>query len=138
MRWSQLKKLLEGLFDPHADIVVHCTAFRGKQGPSIGRYWIVHAGRTVFDEPKNISSQIERGVGNDIATTITAIFRSYLDTPKDQILTRTFPEDCWGLVDILRAADRRVGSRRLLELYQKSQSPVVRSIIEARHPGITD
>lgn len=136
MRWSRLKKLLEEIIDAEIDLDIHCSAYRGEGGLQIGRYWIVLDGETIFDEPKNISRQLKDNRGNTTASTLTVLLREYLDTPKDELLSRLFPADTYGLIDIIRAADRRIGKRRLLELFKTSGSSAVRAVIIARHPDL--
>ena len=136
MRWSRLKTLLKEIFDPELDLEIHCTAFRGGDGPSIGRYWIILNGETIFDQPPKISRKIEQGLADSTATEITGVLRSYLDTPKDLIFSAEFPNDRFGLVDLLRAADRRIGKRRLAELIDRDSAPAVRAIIKARYPEL--
>ena len=43
-----------------------------------------------------------------------------------------FSEDVWGLTDILRACDRRIGTRRLLDMRDNVENDVIRRIIDRR------
>jgi len=45
-------------------------------------------------------------------TWIAETIRAYIDTPKDQLLTIQFEKDKYGLVDVLRAVDRRIGKEK--------------------------
>jgi len=47
---------------------------------------------------------------------ISNLIREYIDTPKAALLAKTLENDHWGLTDILKASDKRIGRRRLLEL----------------------
>jgi len=132
MRWSQLKKLIESLFDPSLNLQIHCTVHRSEGGPNIGRYWIVLNKETIWEEPRKVIPSLVAGTANPVATEITAVLRDYLDTPREEILTKAFAADKWGLVEVLRAADRRVGKRRLMELQGEAQSLAAGQIIEAR------
>jgi len=60
------------------------------------------------------------------------LIREYIDTPKDEILSKVFENDYWGLINILRAADRRIGGRRLDWLKKKTHNIAANKIIEAR------
>ncbi|MCV5696772.1 hypothetical protein OFN29_31400, partial [Escherichia coli] len=53
---------------------------------------------------------------------ISDLLREYIDTPKAELLTKQFTSDKWGLVNILRAADRRIGMRRLDQLQHKTHN----------------
>ena len=48
------------------------------------------------------------------------------------MLSRVFSSDQWGLVNILRAADRRIGHRRLDLLRKKTTNIAARKIIALR------
>ena len=136
MRWSQLKKLLENIFAPELNLQIHCSSYRSQDGAGIGRYWILLDKAIIFDEPKNISQTLKSDQSNQDASVMTGLIRSYLDTPKGEIFTREFPDDRWALIEILRAADRRIGKRRLQELYQVTNSEAVKAIIEARNISV--
>ena len=43
-----------------------------------------------------------------------------------------FTDDKWGITDILRACDRRIGKRRLIQMHDETENAVVREIIEKR------
>lgn len=132
MRWSKLKKLLEALFDPALDLQIHCTVHRSEGGPNIGRYWFVLDNVIIWEEPKKVIPSLVAGTENPVATEITAVLREYLDTPKDDLLKRDFRADRWGLVDVLRAADRRVGKRRLMELRESTQCMAAWEVVDRR------
>jgi len=69
---------------------------------------------------------------NDVATRIGALIREYLDTPKDKLMTVQFAADHWGLIEIFRAADRRIGKGALSELYRLTRSAPARRVLERR------
>ena len=41
---------------------------------------------------------------------ISNLIREYIDTPVSEIVYKHFENDYWGLANILRAADRRIGN----------------------------
>lgn len=133
MRWSQLRGLLTELFDPELELQVHCTVHRGEE-VSIGRYWFILDGKTIWEIPRRVAPDIAAGRPNTVATEITALFREYLDTPREQLLTRPFEGDQWGVTEILKAADRRIGKRRLREI-EPLLSPPAQLIIRKRLEG---
>jgi hypothetical protein len=47
-------------------------------------------------------------------------------------LIKVFENDHWGLIDILRAADKRIGIRRLNELTNTYNNKAAFKIIETR------
>lgn len=132
MRWSQLRGLVHDLFDQSLDLKLNLTVDRGRGGPSIGRYWIRLNGEIVWEAPKRVSEKLELQEPDSSASEITEILREYIDTSSDEILKRDFPSDRWGVVEMLRAADRRIGKRRLPELLKRTSLDGAKKIIEAR------
>lgn len=132
MRWSALKKLLEELFDPELKLSICCTVHRGHGGPDIGRYWITLDGDTIWEVPRDAHKLIESGASEPVATEVTAVLREYLDCPKEDFFSRRFERDRWGLTDILRAADRRIGKRRFAELVERGIPPAGFLVLQAR------
>jgi len=60
---------------------------------------------------------------------ISDLIREYIERPKEALL-EPFESDRWGLAEILRAADRRVGKRRLMEM--NPENPGAKKIIALR------
>ena len=132
MRWSKLRVLIKDLFDPNLDLDVLCTAHRGENGLQIGRYWFKLDGQEIWSQPQNVSELIKAGKADKVASFITPILRQYLDTPKDKIFDLKIDADIWGVVEMLRACDRRIGKRRLEDLLKKTANPAARFVIERR------
>ena len=60
------------------------------------------------------------------------MLREYIDTPSSELMTKKFEGDHWGLTDILRAADRRIGRRRLAELAEVVSNPAAQKNLKQR------
>jgi hypothetical protein len=103
------------------------------------RYWITLDKEIIWDYPKDFIDlkhpQRKPGYcypyGTDISN-ISSLFREYIDTPKEELLTKHFKKDHWGLINILRAMDRRIGTRRLSELKRKTSNKAALAVLEAR------
>jgi len=101
------------------------------------RYWITLDQEIIWDYPSDFKHK-RYPKSTDIypwrveVSDISALIREYLDTPKDQLMSRHFENDYWGLINILRAADRRIGQRRLKALRSKTHNKAARKIIEQR------
>ncbi|WP_297994276.1 hypothetical protein [uncultured Campylobacter sp.] len=127
-RWSKLAKQLYELVDENIDFKLHCTVYRmqSRRGSTdLPRYFITLAGEIIFDYPKDfvlksggIKSLAEGALtkiypyGNDISD-IGELIREYIDTPKEELFAKHFDADEWGLANILKAADKRIGKKRL-------------------------
>lgn len=108
MRWSKLKSEIERLFDPSLNLKIYCTVQRGERD-SIGRIWFTFNGLSVWDEPKRVSRMLEASESNREVSTMTELLKSYLNAPPEQLIELNVEGDRWGLFQILKAADRRVG-----------------------------
>jgi hypothetical protein len=136
--WSKLKREIHPLFSPDIKIRLYCVAYRmdSQRGSTdLPRYWITLNKEVIWDYPRDFINQSiydhrdfpddirDDGrmlkdiypYGSDVAV-ISDVLREYIDTPKAELLTKSFEKDRWGLTDILKAADRRIGKRRLVML----------------------
>ena len=127
-RWSKLQKRFYELVDEGIDFQIHCAVYRMQSrrgGTDLPRYFITLAGEILFDYPKDFVlksggvKSLAGGAlakiypyGNDIGD-IDELIREYINTPKDELFAKHFDADEWGLANILKAADKRIGKRRL-------------------------
>lgn len=159
--WSKLQKQLYLLIDPSIDFQIHCNAYRMKSQrgtTSLPRYWIVLNKEIIFDYPKDfLSNLIPREGSRELRTTgtstwllnsdltvkdlypyytevqdISCVIREYIDTPVNELFGKTFENDKWGLTDILKAADKRLGKNKLIQIKQETSSSNVLKVIIAR------
>jgi len=126
--WSKLQKQLYNLFVPKLGIQMHCTtyAFSTKYDTfESPRHWITLDKTVIWDFPgpflvwkhpdaeKSVQYLDEHYLPVGGGSTISNLIRDYIDTPKDELLTTNFDTDHWGLINIFRAADRRIGKLAL-------------------------
>jgi len=136
--WSKLQKEIYNLWAKELSLQIHCTVYsinsnRGSTG--LPRYWITLEKEIIWDYPKDFVSHEASGSQYPYTTEISVIselIREYIDTPHDQICARQYPADRWGLTDILKAADRRISTRRLIQLERETGSQAARKIIALR------
>ena len=154
--WSKLGRDIRSLFAPKLPLQIHCVAYALNSKEAMGstrlpRYWITLGKEIIFDFPKQFMETVihepsewminhygdeagmlkheypysqSRGVSD-----ISNFIRKYIETPKEKLM-EPFENDYWGLADILRAADRRIGKRRLMEM--NTDNPGARKIISLR------
>jgi len=132
VRWSQLQKRVYAVWVDQPRLQIHCTAYGLSGTVSVGRFWITLGREIVWDVPRDFPEERAKGTYNPVASEIADLLEAYLDTPRAELLTREFPEDRWALIEILRAADRRLGRARLAELRESTTCPAARKILEAR------
>lgn len=119
-RWSKLQKQIYLIIDDKIDLQIHCSVYRmnSQQGSvDLPRYWITLNKEIIFDYPKIATSKEAYPYITDISN-ISNLFREYLDTPKNQILTKNFTADKYGITDLLKAADKRHGVEKLEQYFQ--------------------
>jgi hypothetical protein len=155
--WSKLQRELYALFAPDLKIQVQSIAYRMKSQRGctrLARHWITLGKEIIWDYPKDFKNKavdnardyLENGfVYADLlrdlyphgweSPTVADVLREYIDTPKEELFCKSFENDRWGLTDILRAADRRIGKRRLADL-KLLNNPAVDKIVEARLKGV--
>jgi len=148
-RFSKLKKRIESLFSPEINLKVRCTCYGyiGRGGyRELPRLWIILNKEIIFDFIKdfkdlripdpNAWSQEYREIGYPVIHLdimfINDLIQKYIETPADILFDHVFPYDYYGLTDILKAADRRIGKNRLLVLKDKTQSEAAKKIIGVR------
>lgn len=147
-RWSKLQKELYLIIDPKIDFQLHCSVYRMKSqmgSTNLPRYWITLNKEIIFDYPKQfvnsdgpIGSLSVRGKNMEYPyysadiSCISDLIRAYIDTSVDEIMTKHYEKDLWGLVNILRAADRRIGLKRLEILRQRKGNIAAQKVILAR------
>lgn len=121
--WTKLKREVEKLFDPTLGVELRCAVYThpGKSAVKMPRHYITLDGEIIWDFPAPfVGSQHLQyyfdpyWTGADNNSWISDLLRAYVDRPRDQLL-EPFEDDHWGLTDILRAADRRVGKRNLIK-----------------------
>ena len=148
-RWSKLAKRLYELVDESIDFQIHCAVYRMQSrrgGTDLPRYFITLAGEIIFDYPKNFAlkdgriKSLAQG-GAPLAkfypydsgiSGIGELIREYIDTPKDELFAKHFDEGGWGLANILKAADKRIGKRRLQILAKNRKNQAMQKVIAAR------
>lgn len=146
-RWSKLQKRLYELVDESIDFKLHCMVHRmqSRRGSTdLPRYFITLAGEIIFDYPKDFVlksgcvKSLAQGAltkiypyGNDISD-IGELIREYIDTSKEELFAKHFDEGGWGLANILKAADKRIGKRRLQILAKNKKNQAMQKVITAR------
>ena len=135
-RWSKLQKDLYLLFPDNLPLQVQCRLYRmdsQRGSTSIPRYWFTLGKEIIWDYPKDFKATVTAGYPYvSSISDISNMIRDYINTPTTDLMTVHFSEDQWSLIDLLRAADRRLGKRRLIQLRENTNSKAVRMVIDAR------
>ena len=141
-RWSKLQKRLYELVDESIDFKLHCTVYRmqSRRGSTdLPRYFITLAGEIIFDYPKDfvqksggIKSLAEGALTKIYPYDIGELICEYIDTPKEELFAKHFGADEWGLANIPKAADKRIGKRRLQILAKNRKNQAMQKVIAAR------
>jgi hypothetical protein len=147
-RWSKLQHEIYNLISSDIHFQIHCVAYpmRSQCGHvALPRYWITLGKEIIWDYPKNFiikpthtkwltnnsGETFELPYSNEVSA-ISQVIREYIDTPKDELFDKIFENDKWNITEILKAADRRIGLKRLNDLKNKTNNIAVHKIIEQR------
>lgn len=142
-RWSKLKSKVEALFVKKLPLRVHCTAIRktwendGSLPEQLGVFTIRLEKEVIWDFPKQFvdySTGYPDG-GNHYSYSVADInntLREYIDTPKDELLTKQFSGDHFGITDILKCADRRLGTKKIESHFHEATDSSIRLVLAAR------
>ncbi len=142
-RWSKLKKPIEDIFVQDLPLQIHCTEIRttprneGSLAEVLGVFTIRLGkeiiwkfprqfvnGETIYPDGRNLYSFGVRDLNE--------LLRDYLDTPKDALLKKEFPSDYFGMTNILKAADRRIGLERLQQHFTDCDQTSVIKVLSVR------
>ena len=140
--WSKLQKELYLLLAEGLNLQLHCSVYRMESqrgSTNLPRYWLTLEGEIIWDYPKdfmgtNHPNRVDPKwypYGTDIPD-ISNLIREYIDTPKKELFNKQFENDHWGLTNILKASDKRIGSRRLPELKKHVSNKAALKVISCR------
>lgn len=139
-RWSKLQSRLYNIIDPDINMQIHCSLYEmnsndGWHGNKLPRYFITIAKDIIFDYPKDFDTTKKYGFNSypwdtDISG-ISNVIEEYIQSSKDKIANE-FSNDKWGITDILRVCDRRIGKRRLRQIRDNTDNEVLLNIINKR------
>ena len=143
--WSKLQRDLYKIIDCKINLQIHCIAYRmdsQRGSTNLPRYWITLGKETLWDYPKDFvkkhgtknysDTKINNYPYSSDVPDISDLLREYIETPKEKIYENHFENDKWGLINILKSADRRIGKGRLIELKSKTHNVAANKIIEER------
>ncbi|MBE5731272.1 MAG: hypothetical protein E7350_04920 [Clostridiales bacterium] len=134
--WSKLQKSLYLIVSDKVDFQIHCSVYRmNSQRGSIDlpRYWITIGKEIVFDYPKqfiNAEGNEHYPYQNQISD-ISDCIREYIDCPVGLLPQKKFENDLWGITDILKAVDKRLGKGKLYDYFASSDA-VIKNILNKR------
>ena len=134
--WSKLQKSLYLIVSDKVDFQIHCSVYRmnSQRGSTdLPRYWITIEKEIVFDYPKQfINDKANKNYPYETQISdISDCIREYIDCPVNLLLEKNFENDLWGLTDILKAVDKRLGKEKLSSHFSESNT-VIKSILNKR------
>ena len=142
-RWSKLKKLIELLFVPGLPLRIHCTDIRtmpqneGSLAEVLGVFTCRLGREVIWRFPRQfVNTETIYPDGENYYSygvrDLNELLRDYLDSPKEGLLTKDFPRDYFGLTNILKVADRRMGLERLQQHFKNCDQDFVLKVLSAR------
>ena len=127
--WSKLQKSLYSIVSDKVDFQIHCSVYRmnSQRGKTdLPRYWITIGKDIIFDYPKQFmsSDQNKKYPYETQISDISDCIREYIDCPVNLLPEKKFDNDTWGLTDILKAVDKRLGKERLKNYFVSANSTI--------------
>lgn len=123
--WSKLQSKLYNLMSDNVHFQIHCSVYRMQSqygSTDLPRYWITIGKEIIWDYPKQFikdgklrttdGTELHYPYENEISD-ISNLIREYIDTPKSDLLTKTFTHDKWFVTPLFLANDRRLGKAAL-------------------------
>ena len=98
------------------------------------RYWIRLNKKIIFDYPRIATKKEDYPYITEISD-ISDLLKEYLDTPKEQILMKTFERDKYGITNLLKAADVRISVNKSAQYFQNNKVEnidICQMILQAR------
>jgi hypothetical protein len=145
-RWSKLQSALYRIVAPGIRFQLQCRVVRmnsANGGTNLPRYWITLGKETLWAYPDQFAlagggtrrvdqAKIIWYPHQTDVSDISNLIREYIDTPVAELMSKRFEHDHWGLINILRAADRRIGQRQLPALRRKIHNAAALKVLDAR------
>ena len=127
--WSKLQKSLYSIVSDKVDFQIHCSVYRMQSQwgcTDLPRYWITVGKDIVFDYPKQFTNndEIKKYPYETQISAISDCIREYIDCPVNLLPEKKFENDLWGLTDILKAVDKRLGKERLKNYFVSADSTI--------------
>ena len=139
--WSKLERRLRDLPDPALRLRFRFTAYRQDaiatpwEGDAACKFWITQGKDTVWAVPRDRHSGDRADIGYAARRSpgwLVEMAADYLQQPRDRLLDWTPDWGGWGLPDILKACDRRIGRRQWAALREIIIEPVALHLIDLR------
>lgn len=134
--WSKLQKSLYNLVTDKINFQMHCSVYRmnsGRGSVNLPRYWITIDKKIIFDYPKQFVGdlQTENYPYETEISNISKCIRDYIDCSVNLLPYAKFERDKWGITDIFKAVDKRLGKEKL-KAYFSSCSEQINEILVKR------
>jgi hypothetical protein len=140
--WSKVERRLRDLPDPALDLRFRFTAYRYEVAETPHwselscKFWITQGRRTVWSVPRdshpgngnwNVTAYGRRSPG-----WLVELCVEYLQLSRMRLIDWQPQWAGWGLVDILKACDRRIGRRQWGRLHHTLREPIALRILDQR------
>ena len=139
--WSRLERRLRDLPDPALDLRFRFTAYRQAAietphfSESACKLWITQGKRTLWAVPRDRHSGDDKDIGGYARRSpgwLVELAAEYLQLPRSHLIDWQPEWSGWGLVDVLKASDRRLGRRQWPQLAKRLQEPVALHLLDLR------
>jgi hypothetical protein len=140
--WSKLERRLRDVPDPALDLRFRFTAYRQDVietphwSEAACKFWITQGRRTLWVVPRDRHAGETDGdigvYGRRSPGWLVELGVEYLKLPRTRLIDWQPEWAGWGLVDILKASDRRIGRRQWKRLRDRLNEPVALRLLDQR------
>ncbi|MFY2764621.1 hypothetical protein [Arenimonas sp. MALMAid1274] len=139
--WSKLERRLRDLPDPSLKLRFRFTAYRQEaiqtpwEGDAACKFWITQGKDTIWAVPRDRHPGDDADIGYSARRSpgwLVELAAEYLQLPRDQLLNWTPDWSGWGLPDLLKACDRRIGKRQFPALKALVTEPAALRLLDLR------
>jgi hypothetical protein len=121
--WGLLRKKIQGLFWDSKRLQIHAAVYDDPdvEGFKLPRRWLALDKNIIFDFPSDFFEwkyPLKKETikyTTDEHSTIDSLLEAYLSCAKHELLIFASPLDRFGFLNLLKAADRRIGRQKLFE-----------------------
>lgn len=139
--WSKLERRLREFVEPSLNLRFRFTAYRYKviqtpwEGDLCTKLWLTQGKRTIWSVPQDRHAKNSAGVdyyGRRSPGWVVELAAEYLQLPRAALVEWRPDWMGWGMVDILKAVDKRIGKRRWEALRQQLEEPTALYLLDQR------
>ncbi|HAN77302.1 MAG TPA: hypothetical protein DCQ31_05770 [Bacteroidales bacterium] len=148
-RWSSLQKDIEKLFVPELKMQIRCHSYPiGRYSNAIPCFYVTLSRLSVWEYPKLYATAAESFHGWASQMEFSQTIRNYINCPLNEVFKMNIPIGKYqfgtpgietaenDLIQILIAADRRLGKEKLLAWFAENPNKYAQIVLNLRFENV--